>query len=268
MKKLFFILLTLSLSSFGQTAATILAKSEALVAKIYKAQEIKIGSQTWISKNLDVSSYRNGEPITEVQDKEAWAILTTGAWCYYENKTANGTKYGKLYNWYAVNDPRGLAPNGYHIPTDAEWTTLSTYLDLDGGFAAGKKMKSTIGWDIFQFLGSSYIENCLNCKNWSSEYRYKVACHTCKDTREVTKYLPKKNYSGNGTNASGFAGLPSGARGNSGDFGLIGVWGSWWSSSEIDANKAWMRNILNEFENVTKLDAEKNIGSSVRCLKD
>lgn len=142
MKKLFFILLTLSLTSFGQTAATMLAKSEALVAKIYKAQEIKIGSQTWISKNLDVSSYRNGDPIPEVQDKEAWAILTTGAWCYYENKTANGTKYGKLHNWHAVNDPRGLAPSGYHIPSDAEWTLLTDNL----GDEAGTKMKSTRGW--------------------------------------------------------------------------------------------------------------------------
>ena len=89
---------------------------------------IKIGTQTWTTKNLDVTTYRNGEVIPQVQDANAWANLRTGAWCYYENNTANGSSYGKLYNWYAVNDPRGLAPEGYHIPSDAEWKILTDYL--------------------------------------------------------------------------------------------------------------------------------------------
>ena len=100
---------------------------------------ITIGNQNWAPKNLDVVTYRNGDPIPEVQAASTWSNLTTGAWCYYENNTANGTTYGKLYNWYAVNDPRGLAPNGYHIPTDAEWTTLTSYLGGTG--TAGGKMK-------------------------------------------------------------------------------------------------------------------------------
>ena len=100
---------------------------------------ITIGGQTWTLKNLDVETYRNGDPIPEVQDASTWANLSNGAWCYYSNNTANGTTYGKLYNWYAVNDPRGLAPNGYHIPTDAEWTTLTSY--LGGTVTAGGKMK-------------------------------------------------------------------------------------------------------------------------------
>ena len=100
---------------------------------------ITIGNQNWAPKNLDVVTYRNGDPIPEVQAASTWSNLTTGAWCYYENNTANGTTYGKLYNWYAVNDLRGLAPNGYHIPTDAEWTTLTSY--LGGTVTAGGKMK-------------------------------------------------------------------------------------------------------------------------------
>ena len=92
--------------------------------------EIKIGTQTWTSKNLDVETYRNGDEIPQVKDKKEWTNLTTGAWCYYENKGENGTTYGKLYNWYAVNDPRGLAPKGYHIPTDAEWTILNEGLGV------------------------------------------------------------------------------------------------------------------------------------------
>ena len=109
------------------------------------AQTVTIGSQVWTIKNLDVATYRNGDVIPQVQDENAWENLTTGAWCYYDNDTSNGTKYGKLYNWYAVNDPRGLAPNGYHIPTDAEWTQLSDY--LGGESEAGTKMKSTNGWE-------------------------------------------------------------------------------------------------------------------------
>ena len=105
----------------------------------------KIGNQIWTTKNLDVATYRNGDVIPQVQDNTAWANLTTGAWCYYANNTANGTTYGKLYNWYAVNDSRGLAPTGYHIPTDAEWTILINY--LGGELVAGTKMKSNTGWE-------------------------------------------------------------------------------------------------------------------------
>jgi uncharacterized protein (TIGR02145 family) len=107
---------------------------------------IAIGSQRWCTTNLNVSSYRNGDAIPQVEDGKAWASLTTGAWCYYKNKTENGITYGKLYNWYAVNDPRGLAPEGYHIPSDSEWTTLSTFLGGES-FAGGKmKEKGTTHW--------------------------------------------------------------------------------------------------------------------------
>jgi len=100
---------------------------------------IVIGTQQWMEKNLDVLTYRNGDIIPQVTDPTAWAALTTGAWCYYNNDPLNGAIYGKLYNWYAVNDPRGLAPVGWHVPTNAELTTLST--TLGGDAVAGGKMK-------------------------------------------------------------------------------------------------------------------------------
>ena len=100
---------------------------------------IVIGTQHWMRENLDVAYYRNGDPIPQVSDQTAWAGLTTGAWCYYGNDSLIGPQYGKLYNWYAVNDPRGLAPQGWHIPSDAEWTTLETI--LGGVSVAGGKMK-------------------------------------------------------------------------------------------------------------------------------
>ncbi|MBK9042941.1 MAG: fibrobacter succinogenes major paralogous domain-containing protein [Saprospiraceae bacterium] len=107
---------------------------------------IQIGTQKWMSKNLDVAFYRNGDPIPQVTSPTAWAVLSTGAWCYYNNDPIQGNKYGKLYNWYAVNDPRGLAPQGWHIPSDAEWTTLE--ITLGGVSVAGGKMKEagTLNW--------------------------------------------------------------------------------------------------------------------------
>lgn len=102
---------------------------------------VTICDQVWMVRNLDVTTYRNGDPILQVTDPSEWLSITTGAWCYYQNNSANGPVYGKLYNWYAVNDPRGLAPAGWHVPSNTEWATLSTC--LGGNAVAGGKMKST-----------------------------------------------------------------------------------------------------------------------------
>ncbi len=102
-------------------------------------QLVTICSQVWTKSNLNVSKYRNGDIIPQVTDPTLWTNLTTGAWCYYANTTANGTTYGKLYNWYAVNDPRGLAPVGFHVPSNAEWDTLRAC--LGGDALAGGAMK-------------------------------------------------------------------------------------------------------------------------------
>ena len=111
----------------------------------FQPQQATIGSQIWMSRNLNVNRYRNGDTIPEVQDESLWSNLSTGAWIYYNNDNVNSGIYGKLYNWYAVNDNRGLCPVGWHIPTDTEWTNLNDYL---GGYStAGYKMKSINGWE-------------------------------------------------------------------------------------------------------------------------
>ena len=95
------------------------------------SQTVIIGTQTWTSLNLDVIKFRNGDFISQAKTDEEWEaawLNKQAAWCYYKNDFSNGTKYCKLYNWYAVNDPRGLAPLGWHIPTDKEWSVLSTFL--------------------------------------------------------------------------------------------------------------------------------------------
>jgi len=107
---------------------------------------IQIGTQRWQAKNHDVAFYKNGDPIPQVRDAAVWGALTTGAWCYYNNDSTLSTRYGKLYNWYAVNDARGLAPQGWHIPTDAEWTTLGTTLGGDAIAGGSLKEAGTVSW--------------------------------------------------------------------------------------------------------------------------
>ena len=110
---------------------------------------VTICNQKWMDRNLDVTTYRNGDTIAYVTDPTAWAALTTGAWCYYNSDPSTNATYGKLYNWYAVNDPRGLAPVGFHVPTDAEWTTLENCLNAispTGNVGGKMKVTGTTTW--------------------------------------------------------------------------------------------------------------------------
>jgi uncharacterized protein (TIGR02145 family) len=103
---------------------------------------VKIGSQMWTQKNLNVSRYRNGDTIPQVTDPTEWTNLKTGAWCWYNNDSASyAATYGKIYNFYAVKDPRGLAPNGWRVPSENDWQILSNF--LGGDAVAGGKLKTT-----------------------------------------------------------------------------------------------------------------------------
>ena len=229
------------------------------------AQTVTIGTQVWTTKNLDVSTFRNGDAIPQAKTDEEWEVAGNNkqaAWCYYDNDPANGTKYGKLYNWYAVVDTRGLAPAGWHIPTDEEWTVLSTF--LGGEAVAGKKMKSTSGWNSYTTGGS---KTCPNCTNWNAEYRKKVPCHTCQDTRSVA--APKVSHVGNGTNSSGFMGLPGGYRNDHGGyFSYVGSDGYWWSASESGGSYAWNRKLYSTSFLLLRLNGSEADGESVRCVRD
>ncbi len=93
-----------------------------------------IGDQEWMISNLDVDTFRNGDPIPHAKTTEEWlqaAGQQQPAWCYLNNDPANSQKYGKLYNWFAVNDPRGLAPEGFHVPTEKEWDRLIGFLQAE-----------------------------------------------------------------------------------------------------------------------------------------
>lgn len=105
---------------------------------------VTIGTQVWMKENLKTSHYRNGNAIPTGLSDAVWGATTLGAYTIYDNDAANNITYGKLYNWYAVNDPRGLAPTGWHVPSDAEWKTLTNFLGKES--VAGGAMKSTAGW--------------------------------------------------------------------------------------------------------------------------
>ena len=202
---------------------------------------------TFTKQNLNVSKYSDGTPIPQVTDPTQWANLTTGAWCYYNNDPANGAVYGKLYNWYAVAgiydaasaaNPalrKKLAPAGWHVPTDSEWSNLINCLDpnADGGNnynIAGGKMKS---------IGTLQAGTGL----WQS---------------------PNTD----ATNASGFTGLPAGYRYNFGTFYDIGNGGNWWSSSEAVPPDAWYRYLDYGNGYAFRTNYSKKDGFSVRCLRD
>jgi uncharacterized protein (TIGR02145 family) len=112
---------------------------------VFFSQTVTIGTQIWMTENLNVDKFRNGDPIPEAKTNGEWEMASKNkqpAWCYFNNDTQYAAKYGKLYNWYAVKDPRGLAPDGYRIPSDVDWFILLDYL----GKSAGKAMKSDINW--------------------------------------------------------------------------------------------------------------------------
>jgi uncharacterized protein (TIGR02145 family) len=196
-------------------------------------QTVKIGNQDWMVKNLDVVVYRNGDTIPQVTDSSAWLKLKTGAWCYYNNDPANGAIYGKLYNWYAVNDSRGLAPSGYHIPTDNEWKTLEMALGMTQAEADKNLWRGTN-------QGSKLKESGIT--HWTAP-------------------------NSDATNETGFTALPGGYR-NDGIFGLIGSNGVWWTSTEVDILSAWDRYLGNAYPTVDRGSYEKADGYSVRCVKD
>jgi uncharacterized protein (TIGR02145 family) len=107
---------------------------------------VRIGDQIWSATNLDVATFRNGDPIPEAKTDEEWVKAGREgrpAWCYYKNDPRKGKVYGRMYNWYAVNDPRGLSPKGWHVPTNEEWIALENHL---GVAHAGVKIKCDKGW--------------------------------------------------------------------------------------------------------------------------
>jgi len=196
---------------------------------------IQIGEQEWMTENLRTTHYANGDSIPNIMESSEWAPLSSGAWAHYNNDDYFDTHYGKLYNWHAVNDPRGLCPAGWRVPSHEDWKILELSLgmpeaDLERTGVRGReeqiggKLKST------------------GTQHW----------------REPNE--------GAG-NESGFGGLPGGNRTVVGGFDDIGLVGLWWTSTSAGAGMAWMRMLSHNSPYVDLLYADKQFGFSVRCVR-
>ena len=196
---------------------------------------VNIGAQTWMQKNLNVSKYKNGDIIPQVTNATQWAGLTTGAWCWYNNDSATyAATYGKLYNWYAVNDPRGLAPEGWHVPSDGEWNKLVKFIDNNSDTICGFCTQSTIAGGLLKENGTSH---------WAS---------------------PNLG----ATNSSNFWGLPAGLHSDNGGFYFIGINAVWWTSTEYDMTYAKNRVLFNSVAEVHRENGLKSAGLSIRALRN
>lgn len=189
-------------------------------------------NQVWTTQNLSVNRYKNGDTIPNVTNTIEWRSLTTGAWCWYNNDSVNYSQYGKLYNWYAVNDPRGLAPTGWHIASDAEWNKLIKCIEP---------------------LADTTCQSC---------YQSTTAGGAIKETGTLHWLSPNTG----ATNSTGFAGLPGGSRNDVGTFGNIGNVGYWWTSTKN--NSAWNRSVDYNYAGVFRSNGSKTNGFSVRLVSD
>jgi uncharacterized protein (TIGR02145 family) len=196
---------------------------------------VTIGTQVWMVENLKTTKYRNGDPIPNVSDNIQWSNITSGAHCNYNNEAVNGNKYGRLYNWHAVNDSRNIAPTGWHVPTDAEWTTLEDYLN-----------------DNTTKYGS--LEKSLAAKtDWA------ISTNANAPGNDLLK-----------NNSTGFTALPGGKR-RDGTFDRLGSSGGWWSSSRATGSNTYIsiRAIIAENAwGTIEGDGYMVDGFSVRCIKD
>ncbi len=212
---------------------------------IYKT--VTIGTQIWMAENLKTTSYNDGKPIQNVVENTAWGSLSTGAYCDYGNTPANTTTYGRLYNWYAVdnnaatkvasNGGKNVCPTGWHIPTNDDWHQLVLFLD-----------QTAVMTEISTTLFSESL----------------IAGGKLKEAG-TTHWVSSNT---GATNEMGFTALPGGYRYMNGTFALIGGYGCWWSSMEYSAGNAWNRFIDYNTSTVYKSSDNKQDGLSVRCLKD
>ena len=197
-------------------------------------QIITIGSQAWMAENLKVTHYRNGDPIPNVVEPGVWAGLSTGAYCEYDNDTAIASVYGRLYNWYAIDDNRNIAPEGWHVASDAEWKQMEIYLGMSQEDADTISQRGTDE-------GGKIKE--IDTTHWRS---------------------PNTG----ATNESGFTALPAGYTDEYGNFDDLVECALFWTSTEHDSDDAFYRVLWYDESYIGRERYDKESGFSVRCVKD
>jgi uncharacterized protein (TIGR02145 family) len=193
---------------------------------------ITIGTQVWMSENLRATQLNDGTPIPNVTDNTAWTLLSTMAYSWYNNDISNRPIYGALYNWFTVN-MGNLCPTGWHVPTETDFGALELYLGMDPS-------EISLGW---VWRGTDQGTRLKNTSGWLAGQ--------------------------NGTNTTGFAGLPGGYR-----YAIDGTYNNftdlayWWSSTELDATQAWYRRLDGSQTGIYKGAVQKRGGKFVRCVKN
>lgn len=209
---------------------------EDLVFEGHAYATVQINGQCWFAENLRNTSYANGDAIAGNLNDAAWSTTSSGgratfgegaSVCYGPapggdacNEAFSLTSYGRLYNWHAVNDARGLCPSGWHVPSDGEWTTLTD--GIGGALTGGNTLKAGFGW----------FNN------------------------------------GNGSSPNGFDAFPGGQRMNAGNFQGAGTDAFFWTSTALSSVQVWFRSMGWNLPEVVRNPAEKNVGMSIRCIKD
>jgi len=199
---------------------------------VYKI--VNISGQYWMAENLKVTRFRNGELIDNITSSDVWKNLTTSAYCNYRNKIDYAIEYGRLYNWYAVNDSRNIAPEGWHVPSDRMW----------------KELEMSLGMLIPEVNDEGF--------------RGRNVGNRLKDSTSV--YWCGPNYKA--INKSGFTAIPVGVRFGNGTFALDGSCTKFWSSTAYNDYFAWSRGLYSDSSKVCRVFFNKEDGFSVRCVKD
>ena len=196
---------------------------------------VKIGNQWWMAENLKVTHYKNGDPISMITDHSKWANLSSGGFSSYELDNDYIATFGWLYNWYAIKDSRGIAPEGWHIPTDNEWKKLEMFLGMSQAQVDSNGFRGNDEGNKIKESGTQY---------WNTE-------------------------NNNATNESCFTALPGGEL-FPGNFPYNSIYAFFWTASEYEENKneAWQRTLYVNDSRISRSTANKHHGFSIRCVKD
>lgn len=200
-------------------------------------QTVTIGTQVWMAENLKVTHYNNGDAIPNVTNDSEWGNLITGAYCAYNDENSNNSTYGLLYNWYALADSRNIAPEGWHIPTDAEWQELEMALGMSQQDA----------------------ENTNNPRGTNEGSKLS-------DNKDLWESGSLENNAEFGS--SGFDAIPGGLRETGAQFRFLGFRGYYWTITDLGSVPAWLRALDCYEPDIDRVQYNKKYGLSVRCVKD
>lgn len=208
---------------------------------------ISIGEQLWMVENLRTTRYNDGTEIPNVSDNKEWAQLNAPAYCWYKNDETNKSEYGALYKWYTVVDTCEVCPEGWHVPSDEEWTELEVYLQNNG----------------FNYDGSFDSDNDRHTNNKIGKALTTATGWLFTDREGAIGNSDYPEYQ----NLSGFNAVPSGYRDSGGSFWCLTTIGHYCSTTVCDSTSVWYRRLSFKANKTTRDFHSKMDGFAIRCMK-